>query len=231
MKTLEEISLETDIELNFVMFFANQLVSWNLANIIYKFNNYSTFQVSDNFPKDNIFNIFTHISGIIGFNQALSILNSFATSESTTTLNEIYQNYFKSNDNNTFQRNIKFLVEKQYLVQTSIIIYSKLKIKNEFNFKKYMINQIKNSISNKDLIKDDKNKKIEENKNEEDEDNIYYYEDFFIITILKDFIKDKLYINEMSYHTGIKIKDILDSVKKYEYIFDLVVVPLYNVKK
>ena len=244
MKTLEEISLETDIELNFVMFFANQLVSWNLANIIYKFNNYSTFQISDNFPDDNIFNIFTHISGIIGFNQALSILNSFTTSESTTTLNEIYQNYFKSNDNNTFHRNIKFLVEKQYLIQTSIIIHSKLKIRDEFNYNKYMINQICNSTSNEDLTKDEKNNKNEEKKNGEgDEDNNYYYEDFlkdiksksnedfFILTIIKDFIRQKLYINEISYHTGIKIKEILDTVKKYEYIFDLVVVPLYNVKK
>ena len=34
MKTLEEISLEKNIELNFVLFFVNQLVSWNLAKII-----------------------------------------------------------------------------------------------------------------------------------------------------------------------------------------------------
>ena len=35
MKTLEEISLEKNIELNFVLFFVNQLVSWNLAKIIF----------------------------------------------------------------------------------------------------------------------------------------------------------------------------------------------------
>lgn len=50
MKTLEEISLEKNIELNFVLFFVNQLVSWNLAKIIFKFNNYSTFQISDTIP-------------------------------------------------------------------------------------------------------------------------------------------------------------------------------------
>ena len=105
-----------------------------------------------------------------------------------------------------------------------------------------MIEQICNSISNEDSNKDNKNKK-EENKNKEEEDNNYYYEDFLkdiksksnedflILTFIKDFIKQKLDINEISYHTGIKIKDILNTVKKYEYIFDLVVAPLYNVKK
>jgi hypothetical protein len=52
MKTLEEISLETDIELNFVMFFANQLVSWDLANIIYKWaNDQDSLCLSGHWPK------------------------------------------------------------------------------------------------------------------------------------------------------------------------------------
>ena len=234
MKTLDEVSLESDIELNFVMFFANQLVSWNLANIIYKFNNYSTFQISDYIPEGNMLR--QHI-GIIGLNQAISILNSFSTSEATTTLNEIYQTYFKSNDNDTFQRNIKYLVEKQYLVQTSIIIHSKLKMKNIYNFKKSMMNKFCSLISHDIIYKEE-----EKNKNEENDDEYYYEdflrdikikcnEDFLILSIIKDFIYKKMYINEISFYTGIKIKDILDTVKKYEYIFDLIVVPLYNVKK
>ena len=234
MKTLEEVSLESDIELNFVMFFANQLVSWNLANIIYKFNNYSTFQISDYIPNEKMLR--QHV-GIIEFNQAISILNCFTTSESTTTINEIYQTYFKSIENETFQRNIKFLVEKQYLVQTSIIIHSKLKTKNMHNYKKAMINKFCNLIDHKAIYKEE-----EKEKNKED-DYEYYYEDFlseikkkykedfFILSIIKDFIFKQLYINEISFYTGLKIKDILNTVKKYEYIFDLVVVPLYNVKK
>ena len=235
MKTLEEISLESDIELNFVMFFANQLVSWNLANIIYKFNNYSTFQISDCLPEGN--NLSQHF-GIIGLNQAISILNSFTTSESTTTVNEIYQTYFKSSDNDNFQKSIKYLVQKQYLVQTSIIIRPKIEIKNKHDYKKVMFNRFCNLISHETIYKEE-----EKNEGDEEEDENYYYEDFlrdiknkskedfFILSLIKNYIYDKLYINEISYYTGIKIKDILNTVKKYEYIFDLVVVPLYDIKK
>ena len=90
------------------MFFTNQLVSWNLAKIIFKFNNYSTFQISDYIPEGISVR---KNEGIIGYTQAISILNKFTTSEATTTLNEIYQTHFKSTDNETFQRNIRFLVE------------------------------------------------------------------------------------------------------------------------
>ena len=238
MKTLQEISLEDNIELNFVMFFTNQLVSWNLAKIIFKFNNYSTFQISDYIPEGISVR---KNEGIIGYTQAISILNKFTTSEATTTLNEIYQTHFKSTDNETFQRNIRFLVEKQYLVQTSIIINSKLKIKNEKQFKIEMMNKFCDLISHKTLFEDSvNNDKINENKND---DEFYYYEDFLkdvkkksnedfiILSIIKDLINKKLYINEISYYTGIKIKNILNVVKKYDYVFDLMVVPLYNIKQ
>ena len=242
MKTLQEISLENNIELNFVMFFANQLVSWNLGNIIFKFNNYSTFQISDNIPEG--INLRKH-EGIIGFNQAISILNKFTISESTTTLNEIYQIYFKSIDNEVFKRCINYLVERQYLIQTSIIIFSKLKIKNIRDYKKVMINKFCNLTSHKDIYEEERNNNVKNinNENKEKEEEKYYYEDFlreikeksnqdfFVLSIIKELIAKKLYIDEISYYTGIKIKEILNVIKKYEPIFDLVVVPLYNIKK
>ena len=171
-------------------------------------------------------------------NQAISILNSFTTSESTTTVNEIYQTYFKSSDNDNFQKSIKYLVQKQYLVQTSIIIRPKIEIKNKHDYKKVMFNRFCNLISHETIYKEE-----EKNEGDEEEDENYYYEDFlrdiknkskedfFILSLIKNYIYDKLYINEISYYTGIKIKDILNTVKKYEYIFDLVVVPLYDIKK
>ena len=243
MKTLQEISLENNIELNFVMFFANQLVSWNLGNIIFKFNNYSTFQISDNIPEG--INLRKH-EGIIGFNQAISILNKFTISESTTTLNEIYQIYFKSIDNEVFKRCINYLVERQYLIQTSIIIFSKLKMKNMNDYKKVMINKFCNLTSHKDIYEDvriSKDKNINGNENEEREEENYYYEDFlkevkeksnqdfFVLSVIKELIAKKLYIEEISYYTGFKIKEILHVIKKYDPIFDLVVVPLYKIKK
>ena len=229
MKTLEEISLENNIELNFVLFFANQLVSWNLARIIFKFNNNSTFQISDSIP-EGIIKLRQQVGvlGLLGFNGAINILNDFTMSESTTTLNEIYQANFNTIDIDEFKQCILFLVENHYLVQTSIIIFSKLKIK-EFDKNKTIIDKLSDLINHNNILN-------EENISE-DNDNIYYedflklvkhksMEDFIILANIKEFINKHLYINEISYYTGYKIKDILSTVNKYEAIFDLVVVPL-----
>ena len=51
-------------------------------------------------------------------------------------------------------------------------------------------------------------------------------EDFFILANIKDLINKQLFINEISYYSGYKIKDILNVINKYDAIFDLVVVPL-----
>ena len=227
MKTLEEISLENYIELNFVLFFASQLVSWDLAKIIFKFNNYSTFQISDSIP-DCIIK-WKQSKGIIVFNTAINILNQFTISESTTTLNEIYKSNFNSIDIDEFKKCILYFVENHYLVQTAIIIVSKLKMKNELNYENSMIQKFSDLILNK--------KEFDINENNSDDIDIYYedflklvkeksMEDFIILSNIKELINKYLYINEISYYTGYKIKDILNTVNKYEAIFDLVVVPL-----
>ena len=229
MKTLEEISLENNIELNFVLFFANQLVSWDLAKIIFKFNNYSTFQISESIPVGNI-KYKQQQNGVFGFSEAINILNEFTINESTTTLNEIFQANFNSTEINEFKKYILFFVENHYLVQTSIIIVSKLKIKNEFNYQDSILDKFSELIGTNNNILNEKN-------TNDDEDEIYYedflklvknksMEDFIILANIKDLIAKHLYINEISYYTGYKIKDILDTVNKYEAIFDLVVVPL-----
>ena len=231
MKTLEEISLEKNIELNYVLFFVNQLVSWNLAKIIFKFNNYSTFQISESIPDGISKTKFQELG--IGFNTIINLLNKFTTSESTTTLNEIYQKT-NSIDVDEFKRCIIYFVENQYLVQTSIIIISKLKMKNEFNYQKSMFNKFNELIKNKNEFNLDNDKgedKIENKGNIFFEDFLKLVkkksiEDFFILANIKDLINKQLFINEISYYSGYKIKDILNVINKYEAIFDLVVVPL-----
>ena len=160
-------------------------------------------------------------------------MNKFTTSESTTTLNEIFQ---KTNfiDIEEFKKCIIYLVENQYLVQTSIIIISKLKMKNELNYQKSMSNKFSRLMNNKNEFN------LEEEKGEdkiENKGNIFFedflklvknksIEDFFILANIKDLINKQLFINEISYYSGYKIKDILNVINKYDAIFDLVVVPL-----
>ena len=160
-------------------------------------------------------------------------MNKFTTSESTTTLNEIFQ---KTNfiDIEEFKKCIIYLVENQYLVQTSIIIISKLKMKNELNYQKSMSNKFSSLMNNKNEFN------LEEEKGEdkiENKGNIFFedflklvknksIEDFFILANIKDLINKQLFINEISYYSGYKIKDILNVINKYDAIFDLVVVPL-----
>ena len=160
-------------------------------------------------------------------------MNKFTTSESTTTLNEIFQ---KTNfiDIEEFKKCIIYLVENQYLVQTSIIIISKLKMKNELNYQKSMSNKFSRLMNNINEFN------LEEEKGEdkiENKGNIFFedflklvknksIEDFFILANIKDLINKQLFINEISYYSGYKIKDILNVINKYDAIFDLVVVPL-----
>ena len=158
----------------------------------------------------------------------------FQISGSKTTLNEIFQ-ATHSIEIEEFKRCIIYFVENQYLVQTSIIIISKLKIKNGFNYQELMLQKFSKLIPNNNelIISDELN--IENNNNENRE---IYYEDFLklvknksmkdfnILANIKNLIDKHLYINEISYYTGYKIKDILDVVNKYDDIFDLVVVPL-----
>ena len=232
MKTLEEISLEKNIELNFILFFVNQLVSWNLAKLIFKFNNYSTFQISETIRVINSNYKLQELK--IGFNTIIDLLNKFSTSESTTTLNEIFQ-ATNSIDIDEFKRCLRYFVENNFLVQTSIIIISKLKMKQELNYKESMINKF-NSMLNNEINNNKGNKRIN-NNNKENKGNICFedflelvknnsMEDFIILANIKDLICSRLYINEISYYTGYKIKDILTVVNKYDAVFDLVVVPL-----
>ena len=127
-----------------------------------------------------------------------------------------------------------YFVENQYLVQTSIIIISKLKMKNEQNFRKSMFNKFSELTKNKNKFSLDEEKgedKIENNGNIYFEDFLKLVKkksiaDFFILANIKELINQQLFINEISYYSGYKIKDILNVINKYEAIFDLVVVPL-----
>ena len=109
-----------------------------------------------------------------------------------------------------------------------------------------MINKFCNLTSHKDIYEEErinKDKNINGNENKEKEEENYYYEDFlkevkeksnqdfFVLSVIKELIAKKLYIEEISYYTGFKIKEILNVIKKYDPIFDLVVVPLYKIKK
>ena len=70
------------------------------------------------------------------------------------------------------------------------------------------------------------------------DENIYYYEDFLndiknksnedfiLLNNIKGMINKRLFIDEIKYYSRIHIKDILDTIKRYEQIFDLVVIPL-----
>ena len=103
-----------------------------------------------------------------------------------------------------------------------------------------MINQFSELTSRKYIFDIPKN--INKNKIEENKENSFYYEDFLklvkkesmedfiFLSNIKDLISQRLFINEISYYTGYKIKDILSIVQKYDAIFDLLVVPLYNNK-
>ena len=232
-KTIQEITLENNIELNFALFFANQLISWNLAKKIFPFHNNSTFQINDNIPLE----ISSHNTEM-SLKIVIEMLNHFTLSESSTNLDEIYRKYYKTIDNEKFTKNIVDLVKKQYLIQTSFVIFSKLPFKNEYDFKKGIINDFLNCISSKKIFEKDSEDNICMKKNNEINEDKYYYEDFLkdiknksnkdfiLLSNIKGMIFKRLYVDEISYYSRIHIKDILETIRKYEPVFDLAVVPL-----
>ena len=54
-KSIEDISLEYNIHISILIFFINQLISWNFAKLIFKIGNNSLFEISSNlnFENDN----------------------------------------------------------------------------------------------------------------------------------------------------------------------------------
>ena len=229
-KTIQEICLEKNINLNIILVFVNNLINWKCAKKIFKIQNTSIFAINHNIQnfdlnknvekekKEKIFKIIETLSSI----------------EPNIFLEDLHKNYFSDINNENFLEYVIFLLENEFIIMISQIIISKLKFKYEYDYEKMIIknfNNISNNLIDNLNINDNNNKdKINENE--------FYFEDFLeeikknenndyvILFDIMPFIQKKMFIDEIVYFTGYKINEILDIVKKYNYIFSILFFPL-----
>ena len=208
----------------------NNLINWKCAKKIFKIQNTSIFAINHNIQnfdlnknvekekKEKIFKIIETLSSI----------------EPNIFLEDLHKNYFSDINNENFLEYIIFLLENEFIIMISQIIISKLKFKYEYDYEKMIIknfNNISNNLIDNLNINDNNNKdKINENE--------FYFEDFLeeikknenndyvILFDIMPFIQKKMFIDEIVYFTGYKINEILDIVKKYNYIFSILFFPL-----
>ncbi len=244
-KSIEEISLEYNIHFSILIFFINQLISWNFAKLIFKIGNNSLFEISSNinFENDNNQNHFSSM-------EIYTFLKIFTFAKPGTNINSLYSNSFESTmDKGKFLNMLIYLLQKNYLILTSIIIDSILPFKFEYFFEKFFFDSLNNfqNKKNSNMIFEDVNineKQINRNKktinlyNYKRNNEIIYYEDilleikeksiedYYLLNNITSLIQKKMYIEEISYYSNYKINEILKTIDKYPELFNIIIVPI-----
>ena len=250
-KSIEDISLEYNIDFQIIVFFVNQLVSWNFAKLIYKIGNHSLFEIN---PKMNL-NKEINRNQFFPFN-FFSVLKIFSTIEPGTSINSLYSKYFENQmDKGKFLTGLIYLLENEFIVLSSMIIICILPFKFKYDYEKCILDSLGNLIKKQNNVnmtledlningkENDNNNNIENNK----KINIYHYnksknityyedilleikeisiEDYYVLNSITGLIQKKIYIEEISYYSNYKINKILETVKKYPQLFNIIIVPI-----
>ena len=244
-KSIEEISLEYNIHFSILIFFINQLISWNFAKLIFKIGNNSLFEVSSNINYENKI-IQNHISPMDVF----TVFEIFTFAKPGTNINSLYSNSFESTmDKGKFLNMLIYLLQNNYLILTSIIIDSILPFKFEYFFEKFIfdsLNNFQNKKNSKMFFEDvninekpsNGNKKTINLYNYKRNNDIVYYEDilleikeksiddYYLLNSITSLIQKKMYIEEISYYSNYKINEILQTIEKYPELFNIIIVPI-----
>lgn len=243
LKNLDEIATENGIHIDFVKKIAKQVIFWGFGKLIFKMTNYSIYSVNPQYTIDS--------SLIKAFEEEFA-LNLFETLNNFTLnigLEKIYTDYYKHMiDNEKFIKAIVWLLTNEYLIQCSTIFISKLPFKLNYNYEKILINKadmmllksemfdlLLEDVDVKNIIKDRQhNIFLNENKN-----NVFFenflellknqnMEDFQLMNSLFYLISNLFYIEEISFYSGFRMSKLIEIFNKYEYIFDVLIEPIYS---
>jgi hypothetical protein len=236
-KTIQEICLEKNIDLNLILIFVNNLINWNCAIKIFKIQNNSIFITNHNNinydlnkniekeKKDKIFKIM----------EKLTLIEPYFYFE------DFYKTHFSDSIyNEEFLEYIIFILENEFIVMVSQILISKLKFKYEYKYENMIIQNFNEISNNLIALGDNNNENKNEIENKEINENEIYYENFLkeiekidkeeykILYNIMPFVQKKMFIDEICYFTGYKMNTILEKAKKYNYIFNILVLPINN---
>ena len=161
----------------------------------------------------------------------------------------LYIQFESTMDKGKFLNMLIYLLQKNYLILTSIIIDSILPFKFEYFFEKFFFDSLNNfqNKKNSNMIFEDVNineKQINRNKktinlyNYKRNNEIIYYEDilleikeksiedYYLLNNITSLIQKKMYIEEISYYSNYKINEILKTIDKYPELFNIIIVPI-----
>ena len=233
-KTIQEICLEKNIDLNLILVFVNNLINWKCAKKIFKIQNTSIFLINHHIKNFDLNKSIEKEKK----EKIFKIMETLCSIESNIFLEDLYKKYFSDINNENFLEYIIFLLENEFIIMVSQIIISKLKFKYEYDYENMIIkrfNEISNNFINNNIYK------IKDNNNEKNKNfdkNEFFYEDFLeeikknenddynILLDIMPFIQKKMFIDEIVYFTGFKINEILEIVNKYNYIFNILFFPI-----
>ena len=185
-----------------------------------------------------------------------SVLKIFSAIEPGTSINSLYSKYFENQmDKGKFLTGLIYLLENEFIVLSSMIIICILPFKFKYDYEKCILDSLGNLIKKQNNVnmtledlningkENDNNSNIENNK----KINIYHYnksknityyedilleikeisiEDYYVLNSITGLIQKKIYIEEISYYSNYKINKILETVKKYPQLFNIIIVPI-----
>lgn len=230
-KTLYEMSKDNKINVKSVLKFVNALESSKLVKKIFKLQNHSTFVVNPKFIKtdDSFFNPFT----------IEELIKPFYDNPPSS-IESIYEKHFiDSIDKDKFLKMLVYMLEKEYIIQTSQIVIPNFELKYKYpDFQTNIINELQSIFNEKEHTKDIIFNQVNEEKKEEN--NEIYFEDeleqikqsnikdYEVLQYILPLLHKKLFIEEIAYLSGYKFMKLHEIFEKYNWLFTVIYINLNN---
>jgi hypothetical protein len=224
-KSIEEICLENNLSISTVIKYCKQIISWNFGKVINKTTGNSILTISEsyefNHKKEKRF---TEVFGL----DLYETLNLFFCNH---TLEEIYKQLHSDLSVQRFKLMIVYLLENEFVIQNCQYVLPRMEFKYNYNTETILLNKAKMFLKENEYLEF----MIEDFDTQKKNGNKFYFEDYLLtIKNTEDYnvFKNVYYyfgkdytLEQISYLTG--YAQIFDLIKKYFYLFDIIIEPIY----
>ena len=231
-KTLYEMSKDNKISVKSILKFVNALESSKLVKKIFRIQNHSTFVANPKFTKidDSYFNPFT----------IEELIKPFYDNPPSP-IESVYEKHFIDNiDKDKFLKMLVYMLEKEYIIQTSQIVIPNFELKYEYpDFQTNIINELQSIFKEKDHSQKE-NTIIQANEERKEGNNEIYFEDgleqvkqlnikdYEVLQYILPLLHKKLFIEEIAYLSGYKFMKLHEIFEKYPWLFTVIYINLNN---
>jgi hypothetical protein len=230
-KSIEEICIENSLSIDTVVKYCRQIAAWGFGRIIYKITGNSIFSIFPTYEYNRKKEKrFIELFGIDLYETINMFLNNLS-------LEEIYDQLHGSLTIDKFKFMTVYLLENEYIIQNKEYIIPKLPLKYKYNVEVMLLNKSKMTLMENSLfdfmIEDYDIQNVTFKKQTYFEDYLTKLrknacDDYNILKNIFYLFGNKHCLAEIAYFTGYKIPRILDLIKKYFYLFDIILEPYIN---